>query len=948
MRSVSTGSVNVGDEFQHTKLPPRAIAASPLRASPLNTTTPTPYLTFACPSCSVLYPDFPLPPLLSSSLCLANSTDRRILIASHCIASHRIVSTTTAAAAMADEKQGLHVYEAPEDPPIPSYEEATSSRHTSTARRGPNEVSDDAERQGLLSPDVRTQGNGPARRNGYYHPPSVNDEEDEDSLLGSPVRDSQDEEQRQIMEEMDILDPESVEDGRARRNRSRGRFSKRFYSITSSLSSINLPRLSWPRRFRPSFAFITDRLPTVPDEYKPGWSVIARLCGLIVIVSLVYMLVVSEVVPMGGGFGAQFNAEWVRQQAQKNIEGWRIEKNLEYITSFDHLGGTKGSYILGQYVEGKFKDAHMDTFTHDEYWVYMNYPQNKGGRSVEIVESQDKKWKAKLDEPSVYNPGRAQTSAFHAFAASGNVQGPLIYVNFCDKKDFKRLWDSGVDVQGAVALCRYYGTQPDLAMKIKSAQDAGVVGVLVYSDPSEDGFKKGTSWPDGKWRPGDSVQRGSAALSNMVLGDPLTPGKPSTKKQDRMPKDKNPGLVKIPSLPLSWKDAQHLIKSLEGIGEELPEEWIGGVPDVKWFSGHRDKSPTVNLSNEQDEVEQQRITNVFGSIRGLEDPAHKIIIGNHRDSFCFGAADPGSGTAIMLEVVRVLGDLRAQGWRPMRTIEFASWDAGEYNRIGSTEHVEANADSLRENAIVYINIDAAVTGDKLWANGSPLFSHAWHRVLDRLNDPHNDNKTLKEVWEMQGSSVGNLAANRDSAPFQFIAGTSSLDFGFAAPKTAHNNPMAGSCYETFDWMAQHIDPGFLYHSLHAELLVLLILELSQEPIIPLRLTNYASHLQMEGQKLLDETEKAGGDYDIEIFEPLVQSLSGLKGKAEEFHKWETFWYNQVYATGGFETSGVTMQRMNHNNKMGLFESALLDLPLDAKDTSPRGVSHHVPFLLFVH
>ena len=139
-------------------------------------------------------------------------------------------------------------------------------------------------------------------------------------------------------------------------------------------------------------------------------------------------------------------------------------------------------------------------------------------------------------------------------------------------------------------------------------------------------------------------------------------------------------------------------------------------------------------------------------------------------------------------------------------------------------------------------------------------------------------------------------------------------------------------------MAQHVDPGFLYHTLHAQLLVLLILELSQEPIVPLRITNYVAHLQQEGQKLLDETEKEGGDYDIEMFEPLVQSLSSLKGKAEEFHKWETFWYNQVYATGGFETGGVTMQRINHNNKMGRFESLLLDLPTDVKDTSPRGVS----------
>lgn len=263
---------------------------------------------------------------------------------------------------MSDEKHGYE--RAPSPPPIPTYEEATSSRGAA-ARLGPNEVSDDAERQGLLTPAGRTQSD-PRRRNGYYHPPSVQSVDDGASELGSPVRESQDEDSRQIMEEMEILDPESVEEGRSRRNRSASRFSKRFYSITHTLSSFHLPRIRWPS-WRPNFSFVTDHFPTIPEEYRPGWAIVARLVGLIVIISLVYVLVVSEVVPMGGGFGTPFNPEWVRQYGLQNVEGWRIEKNLEYITSYDHIGGTEGSYVLGQWIEGKFKDAHMDTYTHDEY-----------------------------------------------------------------------------------------------------------------------------------------------------------------------------------------------------------------------------------------------------------------------------------------------------------------------------------------------------------------------------------------------------------------------------------------------------------------------------------------------------------------------------------------------------------------------------------------------------
>ncbi|KAF2828424.1 Zn-dependent exopeptidase [Ophiobolus disseminans] len=840
---------------------------------------------------------------------------------------------------MVDEK---HHYERAESPPpIPTYEEATSSRHAS-ARLGPNEVSDDAERQGLLGPDVRVQSDQ-RRRHGYYQAPSVQSVEDGDSELGSPVRASQDEDLRQTMEEMEILDPEAAEEGRSRRNRSSSRFSKRFYSITNSFSSFHLPRIrwpAWPAKWRPDFTFLTQRMPTIPEEYRPGWSVIARLCGLILIVTLVYLLVVSEVVPMGGGFGAQFNPEWVRQTALDSVESWRIEKNLEYITSYDHIGGTEGSYVLGQWIEGKFKDAHMDTYTHDEYRVYMNYAQ-KDGRKVSIVDPPEKRWVARLEEPDVFNPPKAQTPAYHGLSASGNVTGPLIYVNYCDKKDFKNLSDREINVHGAIALCRYYGTQPDLAMKIRAAQEAGCAGVLVYSDPADDGFKKGNPWPDGKWRPGDSVQRGSVAQTNMIMGDVLTPGKPSIKKQERMSKDNNPALPKIPSLPLSWKDAQKLLQSLQGSGEKLPAEWVGGVPEIgdDWYSGHPDTAPKVNLQNFQDETDHQLVTNVFGAFRGVEDGARKIIVGNHRDSWCFGSADPGSGTAVMLEVARVLGELRAQGWRPLRTIEFASWDAGEYNKIGSTEHVEANADALRENAIAYLNVDVGITGDQLWAKGSPIFQHAWGRVIDRLSDPH-ENKTLKELWETKSSQVGNLAAASDSAPFQYIAGTSSFDFGFSSSNTGSTeaNAMSGSCYETYNWMAKYIDPGWSYHNLLAQIWVLLILELAQDPIMPLKIDHYAHHLQKEGQQLLNFAEaQAVGGYDIEIFQPLIDSLSALKKKADEFHKWETYWYNQVYATGGFETQSVTVQRVGHNAKIARFEADLLDLPSGKNDNGPHGL-----------
>jgi hypothetical protein len=565
----------------------------------------------------------------------------------------------------------------------------------------------------------------------------------------------------------------------------------------------------------------------------------------------------------------------------------------------------------------------------------MNYPI-PGGRRVAIVDPPEKAWEAKLEEESAYNPPKTQTETFHGLSASGNVTGPLIYANYGHKKDFKRLEDSGIDVKGAIMLMRYYGTQSDRSMKVKVAQDLGAAGVLMYSDPAEDGFKKGAVWPTGRWRPEDSVQRGSVALTSWIAGDVLTPGKPSTMDVERMSKDKNPALPTIPSIPLSWRDAKKLLQSLQGIGEVLPEDWVGAVPEVgkKWYSGNHKSSPKVNLRNEQDEVEKQPIMNVFGSFRGTEEEAKKIVVGNHRDSWCFGAADPGSGTAIMLEVARVLGELRIKGWRPLRTIEFASWDAEEYNLIGSTEHVEANMDDLRANAIAYINVDVGVTGDKLWADGSPLFKKAWHRALGRLADPHA-NKTLAELWDDSNSNIGNLGAGSDYVAFQDMAGCSSIDFGFSGPE---HGDMYHSCYETYDWVSKYVDPGFEYHNLLAQLWALLILELAQEPILPFRLDDYAAFLQDETKNLMDWTETKGSNYDIGMFQPLVDVVGKIADSVREFHGWENFWYNQVVGTGGFESPSLTIKRLGYNGALSNFDTALLDIAKDEEDQEPHGVS----------
>lgn len=198
------------------------------------------------------------------------------------------------------------------------------------------------------------------------------------------------------------------------------------------------------------------------------------------------------------------------------------------------------------------------------------------------------------------------------------------------------------------------------------------MGCIIYSDPAEDRFTKGKEFPEARVMPPDGVHRDSVALTAWRIGDPLTPGLaslPSEKRRDS--REDNVGLNHIPSIPIAWRDAQKLLQAIQGHGTRFEgERGVEAVPDLEYWTGDN-SSPLVQLTNELDEVERSPIFNIVGKITGTEQPEKRIIVGSHLDSWCFlGAA---GGTAVILEVLRILNEFRRLGWRPLRTIEFASW-----------------------------------------------------------------------------------------------------------------------------------------------------------------------------------------------------------------------------------------------------------------------------------
>ncbi|KAI9844746.1 MAG: hypothetical protein M1837_005279 [Sclerophora amabilis] len=812
--------------------------------------------------------------------------------------------------------------------PIPTYDEAVSSRPSSSQSHPRAEESDhDAERRGLLgSPPEGARRSSRWASDGYQAPTveSARTSIDSDLFLPSSrsgsARES-DEGLRQEMTQMDVLDPPA--DGSDGQSRIRNEFSKRITSLTKSLSSFHL---SFQVRV-PSFSFIRSRLPT----YTPGMAILWRLFGLFVLIFVGYLFVSMIAPPRGGGsIGRIFEPELVRQYVQSNMNEDSIRTYLEHLTSFDHVAGTSGDFALAQYVEGHFTTSRLDDVEMAEYEVYLNWP-TKSGRRVAIVDPPELAWEAEIDEEPNKDPGqsRQQTLVFHGHSRAGNVTGPLLYANYGAREDFQKLKEMGIDVAGAVVLVRYFGSQGDRALKVKAAELAGAVGCIIYSDPNEDGFVKGDTWPDGRWMPKNGVQRGAVSLMSWVVGDVLTPGWASTKDAKRISTDDNPGLVNIPSIPLSWRDAQKLLQALKKHGKKVPKEWIGGVPEVEWWSGDK-SSPTVNLKNEQEEDKKKPIWNVLGKITGLEQRDKSIIVGNHRDAWCVGGADPGSGTAILLEVVRIFGDMVALGWRPLRTIRFASWDGEEYNLIGSTEWVEDNVDYLRRNAFAYLNVDTGVSGSDFRAAASPLFHRALLRVLDRTVDPIS-NKTLRSIWEKSNSRLAGLGAGSDYVAFQDIAGTSSMDIHFSGPGFPYH-----SCFDNFQWMTKFGDPTFGYHKTMAQVWALLILELADRPVLPFDFVAYASAIQgyvadlekyAESQAALPakSTMKERANRKKLDMAALKTAADHFSKNAATFQELQFDWDEKSARTGAVENSVQAIKRMSHNSRMANFDTHLLDL-----------------------
>lgn len=375
-----------------------------------------------------------------------------------------------------------------------------------------------------------------------------------------------------------------------------------------------------------------------------------------------------------------------------------------------------------------------------------------------------------------------------------------------------------------------------------------MIGTILYSDPGDDGEVTEENgyepYPDGPARQPSSVQRGSVAFISQLAGDPSTPGYPSKPGSPREPTESV--IPSIPSIPISYRDALPILQALNGHGpkaSDFNQYWdrnLGLVhKGVHYNIGPTPDDVVVNLHNLQDYITTP-IWNVIGVINGTI-PDEVIVLGNHRDAWCPGAVDPNSGSAVVNEVIRSFGVALKEGWKPLRTIVFASWDGEEYGLVGSTEWVEEYVPWLKAANVAYLNIDTGVGGQCFGAHAAPLLNKVIREVTAQLQSPNQTvpGQTIADLWD---GKIGTMGSGSDFTAFQDFAGIPSLDVRFEGCPTDQAVYHYHSNYDSFYWMSNYGDPGFVYHRAMAQVLGLLAAKLSESLVIPFSAKEYANAL----------------------------------------------------------------------------------------------------------
>jgi N-acetylated-alpha-linked acidic dipeptidase len=561
----------------------------------------------------------------------------------------------------------------------------------------------------------------------------------------------------------------------------------------------------------------------------------------------------------------------LEQRFDADINPGELREWLKTLSSEPNHVGSPHDKANAETVRDLFKqwgwDARIETFE-------VLYPTLKK-HTLEMVGPT--KFVASLKEPAV--PGDESSSRtagavppYNVYGGDGDVTADLVYLNYGMPDDYKDLARRGIDVKGKIVITRYGGGWRGL--KPKLALEHGAVGCIIYSDPQNDGYGPGDAYPRGGWRPPEGVQRGSVQDMPVYSGDPLTPGVGATRNAKRLPIDKAKTILKIPVMPISYADAQPLLAALQG--PVAPPAWRGALPITYHFGPGPAK---VHLAISSD-WGMKTLYDVIATIPGAERPDEWVVRGNHRDGWVFGAWDPLSGHVAMMAEAKAIGELLKTGWKPKRTLVYASWDGEEPGLLGSTEWAETHAEELQRKAVLYLNSDENSRGF-LRSGGSHSLQHFLNDVGTSVKDPETDVSTLarQRAWFMvagfdRGASAQEKAAAKaaasgadvpiealgsgsDFTPFLQHLGvtTASIEYGGEGEQSG----VYHSDYDTFEHFVRFGDPQFAYGVAEAKTAGHAVLRIAQADVLPLQITGFAETIEVyvdELHKLADEKRKS--------------------------------------------------------------------------------------------
>jgi N-acetylated-alpha-linked acidic dipeptidase len=542
----------------------------------------------------------------------------------------------------------------------------------------------------------------------------------------------------------------------------------------------------------------------------------------------------------------------------------RASAHSRFLSLQPHMAGTPAQARTRDYVINQMKSWGLETEVRS-YSVWMPHPVSTQVWRItpNPVELDLKEGVIPEDTTSSAYP---QVTAFNGYGAPGDVRGDVVYVNYGLIEDYAQLDSMGVSVKGKIAVARYGRSYRGI--KAREAEKHGALGLIIYSDPADDGYVRGDVYPTGPMRPSHGIQRGSVMNPN---GDPSTPGYPSTPNARRIPVAQM-DIPHIPVLPVSYGNATELLRGLGG--NSIPQPWQGGL-SFRYHVGPGPVQARIAVATDANTSPYKQIWDTFGTIRGAEFPDEIVLVGGHRDAWGPGAADNVSGTVSVLEAARTIAEQVKAGRRPKRTIIFATWDAEEWGLIGSTEFVEEDSLRLSRNAVAYLNQDDVAQGPNFSGGGSPSLRALLRDVAKEVPDPSHQG-SVYDVWRKRAKlaadtlepEMGDPGGGSDFAGFYNHLGIPIADWGFGGPQGVYH-----SAYDSYHWMSKFGDPSFEFHATNARIGAATLLRLANAEILPYDYVEYARTMKrfasQVGQKMSDKHWKLS-----------VAELSGAVGRME--------------------------------------------------------------------